>query len=136
MRPVTILAALLAVPLMAKPLATSFSVREASLVFVDPVVEPPTSPEAAEAGADQAFYRDAAEQFAKRNSLSVHHTKASTLLFERLGAKPFRLKNTAGPGGDAYFFDGTKAPKKVEELVTITDGKEFQAYFGRPARAK
>jgi hypothetical protein len=117
-------------------LAESFAVRESSLLFVDPPVEAPTGPEGAEAGADQAFYRDAAERFAQRNGLQVSRTKAPTLLFERLGAKPIRLKNTAGPGGDAYFYDGKNPPKKIESLATLDDGKEFQRYFGRPARAK
>lgn len=116
--------------------ADSFSVREPSLVFVDPKVEVPTGPEGAEAGADLAFYQDAATQFAERNGLKVFRTKAATLLFERLGAKPMRMKNTVRDGGDAYFYDGKKPPKKIESLVTITDGKEFQKYFDRPARAK
>ena len=117
-------------------LGASFSVREGSLVFVDPVVEPPSSPEAAEAGSDWAFYRDAAETFAKNNGLRVYKTRAGTLLFERLGAKPIRLKNTAGAGGDAYFFDGKTPPHKIESLATLDDGKEFQKYFGRPARGE
>jgi hypothetical protein len=34
------------------------------------------------------------------------------------------------------FYDGKNPPKKIESLATLDDGKEFQRYFGRPARAK
>jgi hypothetical protein len=94
---VAILAGLLGIESAAP--AESFAIRESSLLFVDPPVEAPTGPEGAEAGADPAFYRDAAERFAQQNGLQVSRTKAPTLLFEPLGAKPIRLKNTAEPSG-------------------------------------
>jgi len=132
---VLVLAASMAALGKGKPKATSETISGPVLVFVDETVASPTSAEAAEGGADMAFYRDAAATFATKNGLKTVTTKAATLFFTKDGGKSVTVKNKVGPVGESYFFDGKKDPKRVEELVSLTNGKEFQSYFGRaPAK--
>jgi hypothetical protein len=101
------------------------------LVFVDSNKVVQSSPEAAEAGSDVAFYRDAAEITAKKNNLKVVRTKTNIVVFKKVNGSEFILKNTAPEMGEEYLFDGKKDPKKIETLVLFSDGNEYKAYFGK-----
>jgi len=83
-----------------------------------------------EAGADIDAYNLSAKDFAKAKGIESVDSNSEMIHFVKRNKSIFKLKNKVkGQGVDAYMFDGVQDPKKVNEIVLFSDGKEFSSYF-------
>lgn len=84
----------------------------------------------AEAGADEEHYRALAKEFLQKKGLKIIETDKKSIVFVNQKGEKTKVENTLeGIATMIYFFDNQKQPRKVENITTISDGKEFDAYF-------
>ncbi len=84
-----------------------------------------------EVASDAGMYLADAQDFGKAKGLKIVTSEDKVIIFKKEDGSTFKLENNEESiSGSIYFFDGKKNPIKVETLASISDGKEYDAYFG------
>lgn len=86
----------------------------------------------AELISDEENYRALAKEFFQSKGIKIIETDTKSILFINDKGEKTKVENTLnGISTMIYMFDVTKQPLKIESLSTVSDGREFDAYFSK-----